>query len=60
MDEQDTFEKLIKLFDGFAQLNIPPILFIFMGNFTRQKMGVKDAKILSELFDKLCDLLINK
>jgi len=62
LDESDTFEKLSKLFDGYSTLDIPPTLFIFMGNFTKKKLGsnAKDMKFLASLFDKLCDLLINK
>merc|ERR1712228_1143755 len=63
LDQNETFDKLSKLFDGYSyDVDVSPILFVFMGNFTKKKLGSNpnDMKLLSSLFDKLCDLLINK
>lgn len=62
LDDDETFNKLIKLFDVYQNVPVPPTLFIFMGNFTKKKLGSssKDMKYLGSLFDKLCNLLINK
>lgn len=60
LDDNETFSKLIKLFDGYSAVASPPTLFVMMGNFTKKKLGSKDTKLLSSLMDKLCDLLINK
>jgi len=63
LDQNETFDKLKKLFDGYSfDVDVSPTLFIFMGNFTKKKLGSNpnDMKLFSSLFDKLCDLLVNK
>jgi len=60
LDDSETFAKLIKLFDGYSAVQSPPTLFVVMGNFTKKKLGAKDVRLLSQLMDTLCDLLVNK
>eukprot|EP01083_Nonionella_stella_P019208 53374_1 len=57
LDENETFNKLMAVFDGYAAQDVAPTLFIFLGNFTRKQC---DLRTFAGLFDKFADLLVNK
>lgn len=62
LDDAATMAKLTAVFDGYANVDVPPTLFVLMGNFTARKLGSKpgDMKLLQSLFDSLCGLLLNR
>nr|XP_023026424.1 DNA polymerase epsilon subunit 2 [Leptinotarsa decemlineata] len=56
LDHQLIFEKLEFLFAGFE--DIPPIAFIFMGNFMSNSQGNETMQTLRKLFKKLAELIL--
>jgi DNA polymerase epsilon subunit 2 len=57
LDHPSTFEKLEVLFDGFS--SIPPVAFVFMGNFMSECNSPDRIENLKKLFKQLAEL-INK
>lgn len=56
LDHPETYENLEKLFDKMEQF-IPPVAFVFMGNFMSESHGSEMMTILRKLFKRLGELI---
>lgn len=50
-------EKLKILFDGYADSDNPPLLFVLMGNFLAEAHGAQSAMTLRDQFSALADII---
>jgi len=59
LDDPRVISALKIMFEGYSQCDPPPGLFVFMGNFTKNRMGTnpRDIQKTRKLFDALCDII---
>lgn len=57
LDHPETFENLEKLFHKMEEF-MPPIAFVFMGNFMSESHGSEMMMVLKKLFKRLAELIL--
>ncbi|KAF7266756.1 hypothetical protein GWI33_019933 [Rhynchophorus ferrugineus] len=57
LDHPQVFEKLEKLFEQMESF-VPPVAFVFMGNFLCESHGCEMMSILKKLFKRLAEIIV--